>query len=303
MNSSTKWLLIIAGIVVLVGGLIITVVFFTFSPRPEYEDVTVGFGDKIAVVELNGVIVSSEQVVRQLKKYREDSSVKGILLRIDSPGGGVVASHEMYDEVRKTKASGKPIVASMGSVAASGGYYVAVGADKIVANPGTLTGSIGVISEFLRIDPLLNKIGVEANTIKSGKLKDAGNPFRAMTADDKKYFQNLMDEVHRQFISIVEKERKLDHDSIVSYADGRVFTGTTAYKMHLVDTLGTYEDAIAITARMAGIKGTPAIVREGRPLHGLLDLLLGETRMSGLENLKEELLNRPILQYKIATGF
>jgi len=281
----------------------IVVIYFALSPRPEDEDVVVGFGDKLAVVELQGEIRSSEDIVRQLKKYRNDDDVKGIVLRIESPGGGVVASHEIYEEVKKTRDLGKPIVVSMGSVAASGGYYASMGASRIVANPGTLTGSIGVISEFMRLDPMLNKIGIQPNTIKSGKFKDSGTPYREMTADDKQYFQNLMDEVHRQFIAIVEKERKLNHDSVIAIADGRVFTGEQAYKKHLVDTLGTYEDAIAIAARLVGIKGKPALVHEDKHRRGLVDLFLGETRVSQLENLKEELVGQPMLQYKMPHGF
>lgn len=283
--------------------MMIVVIYFALSPRPEDEDVVVGFGDKLAVVELQGEIRSSEDIVRQLKKYRNDDDVKGIVLRIESPGGGVVASHEIYEEVKKTRDLGKPIVVSMGSVAASGGYYASMGASRIVANPGTLTGSIGVISEFMRLDPMLNKIGIQPNTIKSGKFKDSGTPYREMTADDKQYFQNLMDEVHRQFIAIVEKERKLNHDSVIAIADGRVFTGEQAYKKHLVDTLGTYEDAIAIAARLVGIKGKPALVHEDKHRRGLVDFLLGETRVSQLENLKEELVGQPMLQYKMPHGF
>jgi protease-4 len=303
LNSSTKWFLIIISILVLIGGMMIVVIYFALSPRPEDEDVVVGFGDKLAVVELQGEIRSSEDIVRQLKKYRNDDDVKGIVLRIESPGGGVVASHEIYEEVKKTRDLGKPIVVSMGSVAASGGYYASMGASRIVANPGTLTGSIGVISEFMRLDPMLNKIGIQPNTIKSGKFKDSGTPYREMTADDKQYFQNLMDEVHRQFIAIVEKERKLNHDSVIAIADGRVFTGEQAYKKHLVDTLGTYEDAIAIAARLVGIKGKPALVHEDKHRRGLVDFLLGETRVSQLENLKEELVGQPMLQYKMPHGF
>jgi protease IV len=303
LNSSTKWFLIIIGILMVIGGMVIMVIFFALSPRPENEDVVVGFGDKLAVVELQGEIRSSEDIVRQLKKYRDDDDVKGILLRVESPGGGVVASHEIYEEVKKTRDLGKPVVVSMGGVAASGGYYVSMGATRIVANPGTITGSIGVISQFMRLDPMLNKIGIEPNTIKSGKYKDSGNPFREMTEEDRKYFQNLMDDVHRQFIGIVEKERKLDHDSIVAYADGRVFTGEQAYKMHMVDTLGTYEDAIMIAARLVGIKGKPALIHEDKHRRGLVDYLLGETRVTQLENLKEQLVGQPILQYKMPGGF
>src|SRR5262249_3912943 len=144
-------------------------------------EVISGSGDRIAVVELLGPILRSDETVRQIKKYREDRSIRGILFRVDSPAGGVVASKEIFEEVRKTRSEGKPRVVSMGSLAASGGYYVSCPATRIVANPGTLTGSIGVIAEFMRVDSLLHKIGVEATVIKSGKLKDAGSPFRQMT--------------------------------------------------------------------------------------------------------------------------
>ena len=267
------------------------------------RDVVVGSGDKIALIELKGIILASEETVRQFKKYREDRSIKGILFRVDSPGGGVVASQEIYEEVKKTRNSGKPVVVSMGSLAASGGYYVSCPANRIVSNPGTLTGSIGVISQFMRYDSLLGKIGVEVNTIKSGKFKDAGNPFRQMTEDDKKYFQNLMDDVHRQFITAVETERKLPHDSLVAFADGRVFTGEQALKLGLVDTLGTYEDAIKITARIAGIRGEPAIVKERRRVFSLLDRILGEAKIEELLGLKEKILDQPILQYRMVHGF
>ena len=211
MSNSTKQFLIIVSILLVIGvgivGFLVFIASAVTGGTSASHEVVIGSGDKIAVVELNGVITSSKEIVRQIKKYRKDRSIRAILLHVDSPGGGVVASHEMYDEVRKTREAGKPVIVSMGALAASGGYYVSCGATKIVANPGTLTGSIGVISEFMEIDTLLHKIGVTPNTIKSGKLKDAGSPMRPMTAEDKKYFQDLMDNVHRQFIAIVERER------------------------------------------------------------------------------------------------
>ena len=267
------------------------------------DEVVVGSGDKIAVVELNGVITSSGDVVRQFKKYRENRSIKAILFRVDSPGGGVVASQEIYEEVKKTRSKGKPVVVSMGALAASGGYYVSCGANKIVANPGTLTGSIGVISQFMRYDSLLGKIGVSVNTIKSGKLKDAGNPFREMTKEDKAYFQRLMDNVHRQFISAVETERKMEHGSLISLADGRVFTGEEALSLGLVDTLGTYEDAILIAAKLAGIKGEPSLVKERKRGLTLFGRLIGESKIDELLGLKDQILNQPILQYRMAHSF
>ena len=304
MNKSTKVFLIIVGVLFVIGFWA-SLFFYVMFRNISYDDTEVisGSGDKIAVVELKGAILSSEEVVRQFKKYRDDRSIKAILFRVESPGGGVVASHEIYEEVKKTRDGGKPVVVSMGALAASGGYYVSCGANTIVANPGTLTGSIGVISEFLRFDPLLAKIGVEATTIKSGKLKDAGSPFRQMTDADRAYFQNLMDDVHQQFISIVENERGLDHDTLVKYADGRVFTGEQACSLGLIDTLGTYEDAITIAAQLAHIKGTPTIIKERKRGLSLFDRIFGETKFSELLELKDEILNQPILQYKMAPGF
>lgn len=299
MKSSTKIFIVIVIVLlfIAIGIFLLLSSIIAVDELEEVETIT-GKGEKIALVELKGVILESEKIVKQFKKYRNDKTIKGILFRVDSPGGGVVASHEIYDEVRKTREFGKPVIVSMGSVAASGGYYVSCGANKIVANPGTLTGSIGVISQFLRVDPLLDKLGIEMNTIKSGKFKDAGNPFRGMTEDDKKYFQNLMDGVHKQFIEIVSKERNIALKEIMNIADGRVFTGEEAYNLKLVDTLGTLEDAIAITAQLANIKGEPSIVKEVRR-KTFFEKLLGETRIENLFGLRNEFLNHPILQYKL----
>ena len=269
---------------------------------PGDTEVVRGTGDKIALVEITGTILSSDETVRQLKKYREDRSIRGILLRVESPGGGVVASQEIYEEVRKTRESGKTVVVSMGALAASGGYYVSCGASRIVANRGTLTGSIGVISEFFRIDPLLSKLGIEANTIKSGKLKDAGSPFREMTAADKAYYQALMDGVHRQFIAVVENERGLDHDSLLAIADGRVFTGEEAVEIGLVDTIGTFEDALSIAGELAGVRGEPTLVKERKRGLTLFERLLGETKIEDFLGLKEEFLHRPLLQFRMPQG-
>lgn len=262
-----------------------------------------GSGDKIAVVEIKGVILDSEEIVRQLKKFHEDRSIQAILLRIDSPGGGVAASQEIYEEVRKIRETGKIVVVSMSSLAASGGYYVACGANKIVANKGTLTGSIGVISQFMQFDSLMGKIGITMNTIKSGKMKDAGNPFRKMTADDREFFQSLMDDVHKQFIGVVEDERGIEHDTLVKYADGRVFTGVQALELGLVDTLGTFEDAVGIAAELAGISGEPSIVKEAKKKTTLFDLLMNDAEVAEFTDLKNQILHQPILQYRIPQGF
>ncbi|HEY6192165.1 MAG TPA: signal peptide peptidase SppA [Bacteroidota bacterium] len=303
MKNSTKWFLVILGGLVAVGmGMTLLFLLLLKMGSSETEEIR-GNGEKIAIVELQGEIFSSEEPVKLFKKYRDDSSIKAILFRVDSPGGGVVASQEIYEEVRKTRDHGKPVVVSMGALAASGGYYVSCAANRIVANPGTLTGSIGVISQFMRFDPLLTKIGIEENTIKSGRYKDSGSPFRKMTREDKSYFQALMNEVHRQFIAVVEDERGLDHDSVVGFADGRVFTGEEAVSMGLVDTLGTYEDAIAIAAKLAGIRGEPTVVKERRRGLSLFERVFGETKIPDFLGLKDELLNKPILQYRMSHGF
>ena len=303
MKKSTKWFLAIFGVLMFFSLFAMLFFYAIFTSIKNEDEVVSGFGDRIAVIELNGIIMDSEEIVKQFKKYREDNSIKAILLRVDSPGGGVVASQEIYEAVRKTRESDLPVVVSMGSLGASGGYYVSVGANKIMANPGTLTGSIGVISEFMRFDSLMGKIGVGMNVIKSGKLKDAGSPFRKITKDDREYFQNLMNEVHLQFIEAVEKERKLDHDSLLHYADGRVFTGVQAQKLGLIDTIGTYEDAVALAAKLGHIKGKPAIVKQRKYKLTLFDLFSSRVGLDGLTKLKNEVMNQPVLQYRMSQGF
>jgi protease IV len=299
MTKSTKWFLGILGILaILTLGFILLLMAFVNVPSGRLETFVSGSGEKIAVVELKGVIASSEDFVRQVKKYREDRSIKAILLRIDSPGGAVVPSQEMYEEVKKTRDGGKPVVVSMGSLAASGGYYVSCGASKLVANRGTLTGSVGVISEILQLHDALNKLGIDVKTIKSGKLKDAGSPTRKMTEQDEQYFQQLMDDVHRQFIDVVRVERKMTKEQAAGLADGRVFTGEQAVANGLADTLGTYEDAVTLAAEMAGIKGQPSLVREVRR-RSIWDGILGGVGES-MKDLKQEVLDRPILSYKFS---
>jgi protease-4 len=304
MDKSTKWFIIIISGLALFGFLSFLFLYtFVRGIATDDREEVYGSGDKIAVIELNGVIADSKDIVRQFKKYSDDRSIRGILLRVESPGGGVVASQEIFEEVKKSRHR-KPVVVSMGSLAASGGYYVSCPANRIVANPGTLTGSIGVISQFLRYDSLLGKIGVEVNTIKSGKFKDAGNPFRAMDDIDKKYFQSLMDDVHRQFISAVEIERKLEHQSVLKIADGRVFTGTQALTIGLIDTIGTYEDAVMITADLAGIRGEPSIVKERKRGLSIFDQFLGSTRIAGILGLHDtELIDQSILQYRMIESY
>jgi protease-4 len=299
MTKSTKWFLGILGVLALLAiGFTVVIIALVSGSSDKTETVTVGSGDKVAVVDLKGVIASSDEVVRQMKKYKNNSSIRAIVLHIDSPGGGVVASQEMYEEVRAVRDGGKPVIVSMGSLAASGGYYVAVGGSYLVANRGTLTGSVGVISEFLQLKDALDKLGIGVKTIKAGKLKDAGSPMRAMNDDDQKYFQALMDDVHRQFIDVVARERKMDVEKVRELADGRVFTGEQALQLGLVDTLGTFEDAVRIAAVKVGIKGEPAIVKE-RKRQMWYESFFGDAGET-LKDLKQELIDRPVLSYRFA---
>jgi protease-4 len=210
---------------------------------------------------LDGVITSARPIVSQFKRYHKDKSIKAIVFRINSPGGGIAASQEIYEHVRRVRDSGKPVVASMGSVAASGGYYVALGADSIMANPGTTTGSIGVIAQFPNFTKLMEKIGISMTIIKSGRYKDTGTPYRDLTQADKQYLQAWIDDGYDQFITAVSLERGLAKQEIRRLADGRVYSGQQAYGYALIDTLGTFEDAIKLAADMAGIKGEPRLIR------------------------------------------
>lgn len=230
-------------------------------------------GDKVAVVRIEGVILDSKETIEDLRRHRDNPGIKAIVLRIDSPGGGVVPSQEIYAEVRKTRADGKvKLVTSMGNVAASGGYYIAAATDKIVANPGTLTGSIGVIMELANIKSLMEKVGVESVVIKSGRHKDLASPFRTMSEEDRRILQGVLDDVHDQFIQAVAAGRGIEFEQVRELADGRIFTGRQAKKIRLVDELGDLQDAIKLAARMVGITGEPQVV-ETKKRFSIRDLL------------------------------
>ena len=247
------------GLLLLFGGATLFFIVVFFSAR--LMD-SVGLGrDRIAIIEIIGTIEDSRNINEELSKYKNNPGIKAILLRIDSPGGGVVPSQEIYEEVRRIREEyGKKVVVSMGSVAASGGYYIASASDRIVANPGSITGSIGVIMKFGNVEGLLEKIGVHSFSIQSGSLKDMGSPFRKMKPEERAFFQQLIDDVHDQFIQAVSEGRGIPEDEVRRLADGRIFTGQQALELHLVDDLGNLQDAIEIAAEIAGIEGEPKIV-------------------------------------------
>jgi protease-4 len=252
-------------------------------------------GDRIAVIPVEGVIDSemAKTVNRHLKQYGDDSRVKAIILRVDSPGGGVSASQEIYREVKRVKEDKKKkVVVSMASVAASGGYYIACPADKIIANQGTVTGSIGVIAEWLNYKELAEWAKLKPVVFKSGEFKDTGSPTRELTESEKKYFQAIIDELYGQFVTAVTEGRQgkgeagveLTRERVVSLADGRVYTGEAAKKNGLVDEIGNYEDAVKATAKLVNIKGEPQIITPPKQKEGfsLLDLLLGATKVKNI---------------------
>jgi len=230
-----------------------------------FPDLDISMEDRVGVIRIEGVILDSQSTIGELKRFGENPSVKAIVLRIDSPGGGVVPSQEIHDAVQRVRnKNNKAVIASMGSVAASGGYYIAVATDRIMANSGTLTGSIGVIMEMANVEGLLKKIGVEGVVIKSGRFKDVGSPLRKMSDEEHELLQSVMDDVHRQFIEAVAAGRGLDVTVVQALADGRIFTGRQAKDSKLVDELGDLEAAIQLAADVAGIEGVPKVIEPRR---------------------------------------
>ena len=216
-------------------------------------------GGNIGVVEVSGPILSSKEVIENLAAFRDNPKIKAIILRIDSPGGGIGPSQEIYRELIKIRKT-KKVIASMGSVAASGGYYIAAACDRIVANSGTITGSIGVIMEYANLMKIAEKIGISPVVIKSGEFKDMGSPLRELKEGEKKLFQALVDELHDQFVRDAAQARKMDVKKMAELADGRVYTGQTALKLKLVDRIGNLGDAVQWAAEMGGIQGKPVPV-------------------------------------------
>ena len=235
-------------------------------------------GNQVAVIEIDGVISDSRDFVDQLKDYGNRSGVKSIVIRIDSPGGGVAASQEIFEAIKKFRAeTKKKVVVSMASTAASGGYYVACAADKVFANPGTITGSIGVIAQWYDYSDLLRWAKMQSVVIKSGALKDAGSGSRPLTEEEKVYFQSLINNMYGQFVSAVASSRNMKVEEVRKLADGRVYTGQQAKANRLIDEIGTFQDAVDAAAKMAGIQGEPKLLSPAKKSFSLLDLVMGDT--------------------------
>ncbi len=268
-----KWLLIVGGVA---GGLLLFfgVLFLGVSLLLK-DDGSFGTGNVVGVVEVKGIILDSQETIRQLRECDKNDRVKAVVLRIDSPGGVVGPSQEIHEEVKKLAAR-KKVVVSMGSLAASGGYYIAAPATLIYANPGTITGSIGVILKLSNLQELLDKVGVKSITIKTGKFKDIGSATRPMTEEDRALLQGVIESSYGQFVRAVAQGRKLPEVQVRQLADGRIFTGEQALALKLVDKLGNLPDALAEAGRLGGITGEPMQFKPKKEKK-LLDMLVEET--------------------------
>ncbi|TKJ41279.1 signal peptide peptidase SppA [candidate division LCP-89 bacterium B3_LCP] len=276
-------------------------IFGTFTADDTFKDVSLVSGEKIGLIRVLGGIYDPEPILDQLDRAEESSGVKALIIRLETPGGSVAASQEIYQRVADLRDETEiPIIASMGNIAASGGYYIAMGVDTIMANPGTITGSIGVIFSFPQYYELFEKIGLSHEVLKSGRFKDTGSPLRSMDKAERQYLQALIDDSYQQFIETVAAERGMDLSEVELLADGRVYTGRQAKESNLIDMLGTYHDAIDLAAELGGISGTPDVVdlakEKGLTLYDLLfgDLMKILTYKFGL--------TMP-LKYEMVTGF
>jgi len=269
-----RWIWIIAGIgafffCLLTFGLI--TLTFLLADKSEFT-ITSGVG----LVEVKGLIIDPLETVKQLHNFGKDDKVKSVVLRVDSPGGVVGPSQEIWSAVKNLKTK-KPVIVSMGSVAASGGYYIAAPATLIYANPGTITGSIGVLMKFSNLEGLMDKVGMKSFTLKTGKFKDVGSPSRTMSDQEKAMLQSVIENTHDQFVRAVAEGRKLPEDKVREIADGRIFSGEQALANKLIDRLGTMQDALAEAGRLGGITGEPGVIKPPKKKSFLLDMLVEES--------------------------
>jgi len=276
-KKSRLWLWILVGATAFFVLLLSVFALVGLAMRGSHGGEFAGFGDKIGVIDVEGVILDPRTVVKQLREFRRDDSIRAIILHVNTPGGGAAASQEIYSEVRRIRdEKKKKIVASIETVGASGGYYISSATEKIYADPASIVGSIGVISQWVNYEDLLKWAKLKDVTFKAGALKDTGNPARPMTPEEKAYFQSLINDMHGQFISAVAEGRKLKMDDVKKLADGRVWTGQQALPLKLVDQIGDFRVAVEETAKAVGIKGEPTLVHPEKERRTVLDLIFGD---------------------------
>jgi protease-4 len=297
MDRRAAWVL---GIIF--GGLFLCLFGFlvVLGVAVKGDDKGYGSGEKVGIVEIIGTINDSKKTLKELRDFAEAENIKAIVVRIDSPGGSVGPSQEIYDAITKLKDK-KKVVVSMGSIAASGGFYIASAGQKVFANPGTLTGSIGVIFQLPNVTGVMKWAGLQMNVITAGKMKDSGSPFREMSAEEREYFEGVLADVHKQFIEAVAKGRGLKVEDVLPYADGRVFTGRQAKEWKLVDELGGIDDAVAEAGKLGGIKGEPKTEYPHHEKRLLKELLGGEDAESLFQGATQGVLKElgMGLQYKL----
>ena len=258
MTSRGRVALITVGVGVGIVVLFIGTVWVFMATLGE-EGLPTG-GPKVAVVEIEGIIVDGAAAVRELREHADNPSIKAVVLRVNSPGGVVAPTQEIFAAIQRARKAGKPVVASLGAVAASGGYYVAVAADRIYANPGTLTGSIGVVMQLANLEGLLKKVGVDYVVVKAGAYKDVGNFARTMSPEERKMLQALLDDVYSQFVEAVSEGRGLEKKDVLAFAEGRIYSGQQALALKMVDELGGFEEAVEAAGKLANISGRPKLV-------------------------------------------
>ena len=272
MASRARSLLLGAGLAALLLVVFVVTVWLLMAVL---EDGALPGGPRVAVVEIEGIILDGDQVVRELRDHAENPAVKAVVVRVNSPGGVVAPTQEIYNAIQRVRKGGKPVVASFGAVAASGGYYVGAATNRIFANPGTLTGSIGVVMQMANVEGLLKKVGVEYVVVKAGAYKDVGNFARTMTAEERRILQALLDDVHGQFITAVAQGRGLDESAVRAVADGRIYSGAQAKTLKLVDELGGFEEAVEAAGKLGGVPGKPKLILP-RKRFSFTDLLKNE---------------------------
>src|ERR1700740_3372612 len=275
-SHTLLWILIGGGAFFLFVLAVFSLVYLTLHANTSEAGFS-GFGDRIGVVDLDGVILSAQPVVGQLKKFGDDSSIKAIILHVNSPGGGVAASEEIYREVKRIRSEKKKkIVVSIETVGASGAFYVASACDKIYADQGSIVGSIGVIAQWVNYGDLLKWAKLKDVVLKTGEFKDTGNPARDLTANEQAYMQSLIDNMFGQFVQAVSEGRGMKFQDVKSFANGKVWTGEQAMSMKLIDNVGDFQAAVKDTAKSVGISGEPTLVRPEKDRRTMLDLLTGD---------------------------
>jgi len=287
---------ILAILLLIVIAVVFSLSVFTISALSGKGQSTFSLNEKVGVVLVEGVITDSREIIKHIDEFAKDDAIRAVVVRIDSPGGGVAPSEEIYGAILELKKK-KHVVASMGSIAASGGYLIACAANKIVANPGTITGSISAVMHFANVEDLMKKVGVQSSVIKSGKYKDIGSPARSMTQEERALLQGVVDDIYDYLLDVIARDRKIRKEDLKVLADGRIFTGRQAQKLGLVDKLGDLDYSLNEAGRLAGIQGKPDVVYPAKKRSTFWELILQNAIASFMAEWKSQRSNFTGLYY------